>query len=85
MFRGWLFQRSHICRINIVFVELQLLCCADRLSIGRITFFTFQSNLPASMHCDGALVKRDARGRVPRGQPLDEAELYGPDEHGGRR
>src|SRR3954469_17591605 len=33
-----LFQRSHILRINIVLVELQLLCCTNRLSISRITF-----------------------------------------------
>src|SRR4051812_3204953 len=52
------FQLSHVCRINIIFVELQLLRGTNRLSIGRITFFAFQSDLAASMNSYRSLVTR---------------------------
>ena len=58
MLPSWFLQRSHICRINIVLLKLQLLCCTNRLSISRITFLTLQSNLAASMHGYSSLVTR---------------------------
>ena len=56
MLRSWFFQRSHGCRINIVLIKLQLLCGTNRLSISRITLFTFQGYRLAPMYCDGPLM-----------------------------
>ena len=36
MLNGGLFQRRHIRWVNIVFVELQFLCCTHRFSISSV-------------------------------------------------
>ena len=56
MLCSWLLQWSHVRRINIVLIVLQLLGGTNRLCVGRISFLAFQSDLMASVNHYGPLV-----------------------------
>ena len=56
MLRSRLLEISHIRRVNVILIKFELLCCAGRLSISRVTFFTLQCYLTTAMYSDGALV-----------------------------